>query len=224
MPEWDCVCSPGVRLLKSRLSVLASGFWLLALVRGVVGLVGINHGAGGGVVGELGEATISPPAIPDFVAFLAGYGTVPTSTDTAATPVDTAAITTGAVTGAVNTRIANEIVDTWIITTVSAYVTICPSPTTIVQGVQTYTVVKATTLTITNCPCTISYPAPPAVSTNPPSIVSVPVQPIGTGLLTPSGGIITNYTSVPSANPPAPISFNSTRTTLVAVTGTSPRP
>lgn len=37
---------------------------------------------------------------------------------------------------------------------VTSYTTYCPHPTTIVEGNKTYTVTKATTLTITNCPCT----------------------------------------------------------------------
>ncbi|EKD15457.1 mmc protein [Drepanopeziza brunnea f. sp. 'multigermtubi' MB_m1] len=34
----------------------------------------------------------------------------------------------------------------------------CPSATTIVHGTQTYTVTEATTLTITDCPCTFTQP------------------------------------------------------------------
>lgn len=37
---------------------------------------------------------------------------------------------------------------------VTKYTTYCPLPTTIVEGNKTYTVTKATTLTITDCPCT----------------------------------------------------------------------
>lgn len=46
--------------------------------------------------------------------------------------------------------------------TVSTYTTYCPVPTTVVQGTKTYTVTEATTLTITDCPCThvTSVPAP----------------------------------------------------------------
>ncbi|CZT00822.1 uncharacterized protein RCO7_03147 [Rhynchosporium graminicola] len=50
--------------------------------------------------------------------------------------------------------------------TTSAYTTYCPYATTVVQGSKTYTVTEATTLTITDCPCTIvkptSYPTGPA--------------------------------------------------------------
>ncbi|MCJ1248783.1 hypothetical protein MMC30_006002 [Trapelia coarctata] len=41
---------------------------------------------------------------------------------------------------------------------VTAYTTYCPAPTSIVHGNQTYTVTEATTLTITNCPCTLTKP------------------------------------------------------------------
>jgi hypothetical protein len=41
---------------------------------------------------------------------------------------------------------------------VSSYVTYCPEPTKITHGGVTYTVTKPTTLTITNCPCTVTKP------------------------------------------------------------------
>ncbi|KAF4454462.1 clock-controlled 6 (CCG-6) [Fusarium albosuccineum] len=41
---------------------------------------------------------------------------------------------------------------------VTAYTTYCPGPTEITHGGKTYTVTEATTLTITDCPCTISKP------------------------------------------------------------------
>ncbi|KZZ89140.1 hypothetical protein AAL_07788 [Moelleriella libera RCEF 2490] len=41
---------------------------------------------------------------------------------------------------------------------VSSYVTYCPGPTQITHGTKTYTVTKPTTLTITDCPCTITKP------------------------------------------------------------------
>ncbi|KYK59225.1 hypothetical protein DCS_00355 [Drechmeria coniospora] len=39
---------------------------------------------------------------------------------------------------------------------VDKYETYCPEPTTVCIGTKTYTVTKATTLTITDCPCTIT--------------------------------------------------------------------
>lgn len=38
--------------------------------------------------------------------------------------------------------------------TTTAFTTYCPYATTIVQNSKTYTVTEATTLTITDCPCT----------------------------------------------------------------------
>jgi hypothetical protein len=40
----------------------------------------------------------------------------------------------------------------------SAITTYCPYATEIVHGAKTYTVSSATTLTITDCPCTLTYP------------------------------------------------------------------
>ncbi|MCJ1285711.1 hypothetical protein MMC26_005052 [Xylographa opegraphella] len=43
---------------------------------------------------------------------------------------------------------------------VTAYTTYCPAATSIVHGNQTYTATEATTLTITNCPCTVTKTVP----------------------------------------------------------------
>lgn len=43
---------------------------------------------------------------------------------------------------------------------VTAYTTYCPYPTTIVTNGGTYTVTAPTTLTITNCPCTLTHTIP----------------------------------------------------------------
>jgi len=48
---------------------------------------------------------------------------------------------------------------------VTAYTTYCPEPTTLTHGDKTYTVTKATTLTISDCPCTISRPVTTATVT-----------------------------------------------------------
>lgn len=45
----------------------------------------------------------------------------------------------------------------------TAFTTYCPEPTSIVHNGQTYTVTEATTLTISDCPCTVSYPVSSAV-------------------------------------------------------------
>ncbi|KAJ6783519.1 hypothetical protein PWT90_02050 [Aphanocladium album] len=46
----------------------------------------------------------------------------------------------------------------WTTEIVTAYTTYCPAPTTVVVNNKTHTVTEATTLTITDCPCTISKP------------------------------------------------------------------
>ncbi|KAF1985805.1 hypothetical protein K402DRAFT_333974 [Aulographum hederae CBS 113979] len=43
------------------------------------------------------------------------------------------------------------------------YTTFCPFATEVVHGDMTYTVTEATTLTITNCPCTVTYPVSTSV-------------------------------------------------------------
>lgn len=47
---------------------------------------------------------------------------------------------------------------TYVTEVVTAYTTYCPEPTTVVYNDHTYTVTEATTLTITDCPCTIKKP------------------------------------------------------------------
>merc|ERR1711964_946389 len=61
----------------------------------------------------------------------------------------------------------------WVTTTeiVKTYTTYCPAPTTVVQGNHTYTVTEATTLTITDCPCTATTTYP--VTT--PGTVTIPI-------------------------------------------------
>jgi hypothetical protein len=57
---------------------------------------------------------------------------------------------------------------------VTAYTTYCPAPTEITHGGKTYTVTEATTLTITNCPCTITKPITTTSYQNSTSAVVVP--------------------------------------------------
>ncbi|RCI09310.1 hypothetical protein L249_1554 [Ophiocordyceps polyrhachis-furcata BCC 54312] len=49
-----------------------------------------------------------------------------------------------------NATVVTEVVD--------VYTTYCPGPTQITHGSKTYTVTAPTTLTITDCPCTITKP------------------------------------------------------------------
>ncbi|KAK5634380.1 hypothetical protein RRF57_010094 [Xylaria bambusicola] len=85
---------------------------------------------------------------------------------------------------------------------VTAYETYCPGPTQITYGTNTYTVTEATTLTITDCPCTISVPvyttSSVACSTCSSSNPYVPVYPT----LTPPAYPSSNSTaSVPASIP-----------------------
>lgn len=48
---------------------------------------------------------------------------------------------------------------------VTALTTYCPKPTTLTHGTRTYTITKATTLTILDCPCTLTKVSHFALST-----------------------------------------------------------
>lgn len=58
-----------------------------------------------------------------------------------------------------NATTTGEVV--WTTEVVTAYTTYCPAPTTVVMNNKTHTVTEATTLTITDCPCTITKPHTP---------------------------------------------------------------
>merc|ERR1712230_183722 len=84
----------------------------------------------------------------------------------------------------------------WVTTTetVKTYTTYCPVPTTVVQGNKTYTVTEATTLTITDCPCTATNTYPGTTSTTVVPITTYPAATMetsgyasGTVSATPSG-------------------------------------
>jgi len=57
---------------------------------------------------------------------------------------------------------------------VTSYTTYCPGPTEVVHGSMTYTVTEATTLTITDCPCTIVKPVYTSSVVAPPPAVTYP--------------------------------------------------
>ncbi|OTA70237.1 hypothetical protein K449DRAFT_393247 [Hypoxylon sp. EC38] len=109
---------------------------------------------------------------------------------------------------------------------VTSYETYCPGPTQITYGTNTYTVTEATTLTITDCPCTISKPVyttssvscatcapsapsvPSSAPVYPTSVPAVPVYPNSTAPVNtptqayPTGGAPgtqTSATSIPTA-------------------------
>jgi hypothetical protein len=92
---------------------------------------------------------------------------------------------------------------------VESYVTYCPGPTEITHGGTTYTVTEATTLTITDCPCTITKPVTttsavvchtcvPDVPTEVPVVPSAPVVPAP-----PHGGYNSTIVPPPPAGTPS---------------------
>jgi len=78
---------------------------------------------------------------------------------------------------------ANE---TWVTTTVSVLTTVCPFATTLTHNGVTYTATASETITITNCPCTISFKptVTPVVPASTPAYVNTTVvattTPVGT--------------------------------------------
>ncbi|KAL8711012.1 MAG: hypothetical protein Q9225_007185 [Loekoesia sp. 1 TL-2023] len=86
---------------------------------------------------------------------------------------------------------------------VTAYTTYCPAATQITHGAQTYTVTEATTLTITNCPCTVTKPVSSApvvyCSTCPPTSAAPPVVPTSSAVVPPAP--VSPVTSVPTVAP-----------------------
>ncbi|KAL8697010.1 MAG: hypothetical protein Q9201_007356 [Fulgogasparrea decipioides] len=92
----------------------------------------------------------------------------------------------------------------------TAYTTYCPASTQITHGGQTYTVTEATTLTITNCPCTVTKPviSTPIVycSTCPPTS-AVPVVPTTSAVIPPPISVSTFPTNGPivPTTTPAPV-------------------
>lgn len=105
---------------------------------------------------------------------------------------------------------------------VSSYVTYCPGPTEITHGGSTYTVTEATTLTITDCPCTITKP----VTTTSAVVCHTCVPEVPTSYPAPPPH--QNSTIVPappaSSNPGAPVPVPSTSQPAPAPPVTTPPP
>ncbi|KAL1310749.1 hypothetical protein AAFC00_001001 [Neodothiora populina] len=110
-----------------------------------------------------------------------------------------AAVALAAVSGAA--AASNDTV-AYVTEVVTAFTTYCPVATTLTHGSKTYTVSEATTLTITDCPCTVTKPAsspvaPVAVSSAPYAYsngTTAAVTPAGTAAAsgTQSGGKTTS--------------------------------
>lgn len=85
---------------------------------------------------------------------------------------------------------------------VTEVVTYCPGPTTLTYGSSTYTVTEATTLTITDCPCTIVKPVTTSSVVPPPVVpTTAPVYPTANATLTTEVGTTAVPTAAPSTTP-----------------------
>lgn len=89
---------------------------------------------------------------------------------------------------------------------VTAYTTFCPAATQITHGAETYTVTEATTLTITNCPCTVTKPvmSAPVVPATPNAPV-VPTTSAETHPVVPTTPVETHVTPISSVPTQAPV-------------------
>lgn len=101
---------------------------------------------------------------------------------------------------------ANE---TWVTTTVSVLTTVCPAATALTFNGVTYTATASETITITNCPCTISYK--PTVT----PVVYCSTCPVSTPVYV--------NTTVPLTTPATPVGTAAPVTSKPAFTGAANR-
>jgi hypothetical protein len=161
------------------IQALLSAFWLLTLAKASVDFldkvaanplaltdladtiavtpeIALGAGSvGGGAALEIPGITSTPPAPPVIVPFPSDIGGISnifsSAPDVTHTTIAAGAGNTNAVDNPTPVDNPTGIYSAvWITTTVSAFVTICPAPTTLVHGVETYTITDATTLTITS--------------------------------------------------------------------------
>lgn len=113
-----------------------------------------------------------------------------------------------------STSIGNA--DTWTTTVVTALTTYCPHATEVVQGEKTYTVTQATTLLITDCPCTISWSSSETITNIGVGSTATTISNLAhAGVAVPTA---TSITSLPSFNAEQPtLSLWASSTTLPAV-------
>ncbi|TVY29520.1 Clock-controlled protein [Lachnellula hyalina] len=140
-----------------------------------------------------------------------------------------------AATGAVAAYNNGTVYTTEIVTALTTY---CPAATEITQNGVTYTITEATTLTITNCPCTVINPVIPTpvipapvnpAPMIPAPVIPAPVAPVPAGPAGPSTVLYTSCESSATAttapvlkNIPAKEStFYSNPLTVIQATGAS---
>jgi len=104
--------------------------------------------------------------------------------------------------------------------TTTALTTYCPASTTFTHGTNTYIVTEATTLTITDCPCTITRPVSSSSSQSTPSAYTTT-----SAVLTTSVAATTSVAPVYSSHPSAgssSIPIYSNTSTVFSYTTKSP--
>jgi len=87
--------------------------------------------------------------------------------------------------------------ETWVTTTVDVFTTVCPFATSLTFNGQTYTATASETITITNCPCTVSFK--PTVTPVVPYSNATTVVPVVTPTTTPVGTVVVPPTAKPTA-------------------------
>ncbi|KAI0380812.1 hypothetical protein F5Y04DRAFT_256766 [Hypomontagnella monticulosa] len=115
----------------------------------------------------------------------------------------------------------------WTTVVETDYTTYCPSPTTFAWHNVTYTATSETTITITNCPCTVTYSQPPPVTTTsyPPTLL--PTGGTTSYPYTNSTPTVITYTPPPSTYISGTVPITTTpvpTNTPIPPTGTSPVP
>jgi len=100
--------------------------------------------------------------------------------------------------------------ETWVTTTVDTYTTVCPQATTLTHNGVTYTATASQTITITNCPCTVSYKP-----------TTTPVVPSYQNTTTPAVPAQVKTTSVGTAVAPSPTKTYVTNAANKAVAGSA---
>jgi len=112
---------------------------------------------------------------------------------------------------------SSSVVVDYVTDVVTSYTTYCPYATTLTYNSVTYTITEATTLTVTNCPCTIIKPVITSSYTPATTAPVYPVYNTTTPCPTPVGTTSKYATSTPTPSTITTSGANS----LVAVSGAS---
>ncbi|TKA79108.1 hypothetical protein B0A49_01831 [Cryomyces minteri] len=98
-------------------------------------------------------------------------------TAASSTSSSVAVVSTGSATVSRNATSSSASGALYVTEVVTAYTTYCPYATSVVVNNKTYTVSSATTLTISNCPCTITHSSASSTPVAPISTATAPVLP-----------------------------------------------